>query len=60
MSNATTAVEMTTENVDYLLSPQAIRDSARQIYDLTVNGGGHFEIHADRKIRDGRHSSKVS
>ena len=34
--------------LDFLLSPNAIRDRAKKIFDYTMAGRGHFEIHEDR------------
>ncbi len=41
-------LKLTQEQVDYLLSPKAIRDRAKSILDHTNAGKGHFEIHEDR------------
>lgn len=34
--------------IDYLLSPQAVRERSRQLFDLTVAGEGAFHYHADQ------------
>lgn len=34
--------------VDYLLSTQAIRDKASDIFEATLEGRGHFEIHEEK------------
>lgn len=35
-------------NIDYLLSTQAIRDRAAHIYELTLRGEGQFTLHLDK------------
>jgi hypothetical protein len=35
-------------NIDYLLSPKAIRESTKAIYDYTVAGKGYFNIHMEK------------
>jgi hypothetical protein len=44
MSNHT----YTEKDLDFLLSPQAIRQSAEAIFDLTKNGKTHFAYHAEK------------
>lgn len=39
---------MTAQEVDYLLSPAAIRAQAKKIFDLTVQGKTSFSYHADK------------
>lgn len=34
----------TSQDIDYLLSPQAIRDRAYRLYELTLEGKGHFTV----------------
>ena len=41
-------LHLSEEQVTYLLSPRAIRDRAKTIFDYNVSGKGHFEIHEDR------------
>ncbi len=41
-------VNLTAEQVSYILTPQAIRDRAAQIFALTENGRGEFVFHADK------------
>ena len=36
------------EDIDYLLSPLAIRDRAGQVYDLVKSGRGSFELHEEK------------
>lgn len=38
----------TSEDINYLFSPQAIRDRAYQLYDLTLEGKGHFTVHIEQ------------
>ncbi len=47
-SAAASQLTLTQAQVDYLLSPNAIRDRAKSILDHTIAGKGHFEIHEDR------------
>lgn len=35
-------------DLDYLLSPKAIRDSAKKVYDSAIAGGAHFKVHPER------------
>lgn len=39
---------LTSSQVDYLLSPKAIRERAQRIFDLTIAGKTHFQFHADK------------
>ena len=48
MSNASTTIDMSLADIDYILSPKAIRDRASSIHDFTVRGEGHFAIHEAR------------
>lgn len=48
MNDSLREISLTQEQVDYLLSPKAIRDRAQSIFDFTNRGLGHFEIHEDR------------
>lgn len=38
----------TEQNLDFLLSPEAIRQSAEAIFDLTKNGKTHFTYHPEK------------
>lgn len=38
----------TEKDLDFLLSPQAIRQSAEAIFDLTINGKTHFTYHPEK------------
>lgn len=38
-------LNLTAEQVDYLLSPKAIRERAQKIWDLTLEGKTHFQIY---------------
>ena len=35
-------------DIDYLFSPEAIRDSARKMYEHVNSGAGHFKIHSEK------------
>ncbi len=35
-------------NLDYLLSPQVIRDSAKRVYEEAINGRSHFRVHEEQ------------
>ncbi len=48
MSSLPGDLKLSEEDVDYLLSPRAIRDRAEAIYDFTIRGNGFFNIHEDR------------
>lgn len=49
MSNAASApMKLTHEQIDFLLSPKAIRARSKEIFELTKAGRGSFEIHEDR------------
>jgi hypothetical protein len=41
-------LDLTMKDVDYLLSPAAIRAQAKKIFDLTVKGGTLFAYHAEK------------
>jgi hypothetical protein len=41
-------LDLSLEQIDYLLSPTAIRDQAKAIYDRTVQGHGLFNYHAEK------------
>lgn len=41
-------LSLTKEQVDYLLSPTAIRERAQKILQLTESGKGHFEYHPEK------------
>jgi hypothetical protein len=47
-SSPSTSLRLSQDQVDYLLSPKAIRDRARAIFDFTQAGLGSFEIHEER------------
>ncbi|MFL5785396.1 MAG: URC4/urg3 family protein [Bacteriovoracaceae bacterium] len=34
--------------LDYILSPKAIRDGAKKVFDATVKGEGHFRYHPEK------------
>lgn len=41
-------LNLTEKQVDYLLSPEAIRAQAKKIFDLTVQGKTNFQYHPDK------------
>lgn len=41
-------VSLSPSEIDFILSPPAIRERAKAIFELCQNGGGHFEYHADQ------------
>jgi hypothetical protein len=41
-------LNLTTEQIEYLLSPKAIRDSAKRVYDYAQAGKSFFRINADK------------
>lgn len=41
-------INLSNEQVDFLLSPKAIRERATKIFELTKNGETHFNYNADR------------
>lgn len=41
-------IQLTPEQIDYLLSPVAIRDQAKAVFDLTVGGKGLFQYHPEK------------
>jgi hypothetical protein len=48
MNNSANTNNYTAADLDFLLSPLAIRQSAEKILDLTKNGQTHFHYHADQ------------
>lgn len=43
-------LKLTTEQIDYLLSPKAIRDSAARIYNYVESGKSYFRIDAEKLL----------
>ena len=41
-------VTLSNEQIDYILSPKAIRDNAKKVFDYTVEGNGYFAFNADK------------
>jgi hypothetical protein len=41
-------IQLSQAELDYLLSPQAIRDRAQTIYQRAINGAGYFQIHEEK------------
>lgn len=41
-------LQLTTEQIDYLFSPKAIRDQASFIFERTIQGNGLFEYHPEK------------
>jgi hypothetical protein len=41
-------VDLSQAQIDYLLSPKAIRERAAKIFELTQSGHGHFVFHAEK------------
>jgi hypothetical protein len=41
-------LSLSASEIDYLLSPTAIRERAEVVFDFTVKGEGHFSYHQDR------------
>lgn len=41
-------VSLSNTQIDYILSPQAIRDQAKKVFDFTVAGHGYFVFNADK------------
>lgn len=41
-------IELSAAQIDYLLSPKAIRDRAGQIFELAQKGQTHFQYHPDK------------
>jgi hypothetical protein len=39
---------MSLAEIDYLLSPQAVRERSKQIYDLAVGGKTHFKVNSEK------------
>lgn len=39
---------MSSTELDYLLSPKAVRERSHQIYDLAIGGGTHFKVNSDK------------
>jgi hypothetical protein len=52
-------LNLTLEQVDYLLSPTAIRTQAKNIFDRTVNGKGLFEYHPEKLKSTGEYVLSV-
>jgi len=48
MSNSVNTNNYTAADLDFLLSPLAIRQSAEKIFELTKSGQTHFNYHADQ------------
>lgn len=48
MSNSVSPMKLSREQIDFILSPKAIRARSKEIFDLTKAGRGSFEIHDDR------------
>jgi hypothetical protein len=38
----------TAAELDHLLSPQAVRERSRRLYDLALEGKGHFRVHPEK------------
>ena len=41
-------VTLSNNEINYILSPQAIRDSSKKVFDMTVAGDGYFTFNADK------------
>lgn len=41
-------LNLSSEQIDYLLSPKAIRDSALRIFNYVQSGQGYFQIHGEK------------
>ncbi len=41
-------IDLSQKDLDFILSPEAIRDRAKKIFDLTTKGQTHFTYHADK------------
>ena len=41
-------INLSQSQIDYLLSPKAIRERAQKIFELTQNGNGHFSFHEEK------------
>lgn len=41
-------IELSPSQIDYILSPKAVRDRALQIFDMTQKGQTHFQFHPDK------------
>lgn len=48
MNNSSNVNNYTEKDLDFLLSPMAIRQSAEAIFDLTKNGKTHFNYHPEK------------
>lgn len=48
MSNSIAPMKLSREQIDFILSPKAIRARSKEIFELTKAGRGSFEIHEDR------------
>jgi hypothetical protein len=42
------ALDLTQSQIDYLLSPKAIRERAQKIFEMTSSGKGHFSYHEEK------------
>jgi hypothetical protein len=41
-------IDLTQQQIDFLLSPKAIRERTKKIFDLTTAGKTHFEFHPEK------------
>ena len=41
-------IKLSSEEINYLFSPQAIRDQAKSIFDRTISGKGLFQFHPEK------------
>jgi hypothetical protein len=41
-------IDLSQEQIDFLLSPKAIRERTKKLFDLTVAGKTHFEYHPEK------------
>jgi hypothetical protein len=41
-------LKLSQAQIDYLLSPKAIRERAQKIFELTQSGAGHFSFHEEK------------
>jgi len=48
MSNSIAPMKLSREQIDFILSPKAIRARSKEIFELTKAGRGSFQIHEDR------------
>lgn len=42
------SIEFNSRDIDYLLSPVAVRERTKALYDLALSGKTHFKVHLDR------------